>query len=409
MNFEAFFRLLAVYGAVLYCSVTAAVLLVVWFLLRLIKSPHRLDQNDREIMFTAGGAFALGFGLCYVMTYRVIPFSPSTEYVTIGAMLYGIVYLVVVWASRTNKSVQGAFSPRLWATFFTPLCGLVLYAHAEDDFHVKPEILLFILLGCVFAIARFSRGGTHAQTEPPAYPATKPLRDLSAAATPSQVLTEDDTMSSTELPPEPTHTEAPEQVEVAPLPPQLEPAAAAPNMPALVPQRPPPVPAIPRAVATRTMQLKLRRAQRSGLTGKVIFVLDARMEVPAEERQLIERYRLGSLVIYDSADRQKYAEAKQAHLESTREAPGFREGAGSQLLGAGKTFYRLARAGVSAAIEALSLRVTVANIIQGVHVECKSMDELLGAEKAIIEAAENLRTYIDTAETFDGRETVLEF
>jgi hypothetical protein len=57
----------------------------------------------------------------------------------------------------------------------------------------------------------------------------------------------------------------------------------------------------------------------------------------------------------------------------------------------------------------LSLRVTVYSLMKGVHVECKSMIELLGAEEAIADAGKNLRTYLDTAATFDGREEILEF
>jgi hypothetical protein len=79
------------------------------------------------------------------------------------------------------------------------------------------------------------------------------------------------------------------------------------------------------------------------------------------------------------------------------------------MLGVGKTFYRLARAGISATMAGLSLRITVYSLMRGVHVECKSMDELLGAEHAIVDAAENLRTYLDIAATFDGREQIREF
>jgi hypothetical protein len=36
------------------------------------------------------------------------------------------------------------------------------------------------------------------------------------------------------------------------------------------------------------------------------------------------------------------------------------------------------------------------------------MDELLGAENAIVEAARNLKAYLQTAATFDGREEIIE-
>jgi len=167
---------------------------------------------------------------------------------------------------------------------------------------------------------------------------------------------------------------------------------------------------IPTASSSQRMQMKLKRSQRSGLTGKMIFILDARMEVPAEEYGLIQTYKLGNMVIYDSSKRQRHAEAMKAHLESTKEQDAsFRDSAGKQLWGIGKTLYRFARVGVSATMAGLSLRITVYSLMQGVHVECKSMGELLGAEVAIIEAGENLRAYLDNAATFDGREKFLEF
>jgi hypothetical protein len=78
------------------------------------------------------------------------------------------------------------------------------------------------------------------------------------------------------------------------------------------------------------------------------------------------------------------------------------------MLGASKTLYRLARGGISAAAASLSLRVTIDSLIRGVHVECKSLSELLEAEAAIVQAANNLKSYLETATTFDGREDIIE-
>jgi hypothetical protein len=158
------------------------------------------------------------------------------------------------------------------------------------------------------------------------------------------------------------------------------------------------------------MQLKLKRSQRKNLMGKMIFVLDARMEVPQAEWELIRKYRLGNHVIYDSTARERHTESLKAHLESTKEHPSYRDTLDNQLLGVGKTMFRFARAGVSAARASFSLRVTVDSLItRGEHVECKDMNELLGAENAIRQAGENLRTYLNVAATFDGEEQVLEF
>ena len=169
-----------------------------------------------------------------------------------------------------------------------------------------------------------------------------------------------------------------------------------------------PVPAIYNTAIGKVLCLKLKRTQRSSFMGRPLFVLDARMEVTAEEAELVRKYRLGDNVIYESSRRQQRKEATLAHLEMTKGGPSLRDSTGAQLLGVGNTLYRLARAGASATVAALSLRVTVNSLMSGVHVECKSMGELLGAESAIVEAARNLRTYLDTAATFDGREEIIE-
>ncbi|MET4424229.1 hypothetical protein [Bradyrhizobium sp. RT3a] len=157
-----------------------------------------------------------------------------------------------------------------------------------------------------------------------------------------------------------------------------------------------------------SLSLKLRRSQRSTLTGKIIFILDARIGLSAEAHALIQKYRLGSFVVYDSQARERHREATKDHLETTREHPPLTSGMTTQLLGLGKTFYRLGRASVSATMAALALHVTVDSLIRGVHVECESMDELLGAERAIKGAATNLKGFLEEAATFDGREEVVE-
>jgi len=114
------------------------------------------------------------------------------------------------------------------------------------------------------------------------------------------------------------------------------------------------------------------------------------------------------LPAYESTNRQRHAEATLEHLELTKNLPRLTDSAAMQMLGAGKTLYRLFRAGWSATAAALSLRITVSSLIAGVHAECKSMEELLGAENSIVQAAQNLRAYLDTATTFDGREDFFE-
>lgn len=88
---------------------------------------------------------------------------------------------------------------------------------------------------------------------------------------------------------------------------------------ALVPRETPstlPVPVIPASGSPKGMHLKLRRAQRSGVMGKVIFSLDARIEPSAEQLALIRKYGLGKMVVYDSEARQRNASAAAAHMDS---------------------------------------------------------------------------------------------
>jgi hypothetical protein len=149
----------------------------------------------------------------------------------------------------------------------------------------------------------------------------------------------------------------------------------------------------------RPMQLKLRRSQRSGgvLGNKVVFALDARADLSTEEKGLVNKYGLGKLVVYDSEARKKRQEAAYGHFD---EAPSS---------GAGRGWWMNARGIASAAMMVLSLRVTVDGLMNGQHIECKDLDELLGAEAAILNACKNLKAYLDTAQTFDGREEVVEF
>jgi hypothetical protein len=154
--------------------------------------------------------------------------------------------------------------------------------------------------------------------------------------------------------------------------------------------------------------LKLKRSQREGMLAKIIFVLDARMELSPEDAALVKKYRLGDRVVYESEARKKHAEATRMHAESTREQASFRGSPKEQGIGLGKTLYRVARAGASAAMTALSLRITIDSLSKGVHVECKSLEEMHEAENAIVTAAKNLKGYLENAGGFDGQEELIE-
>ena len=122
-----------------------------------------------------------------------------------------------------------------------------------------------------------------------------------------------------------------------------------------------------------------------------------RVELDPEAKGLISKYGLGSLVVYDSKARQQRAEAAYVNFDQATYSS------------TGRSLWSSAKGLANAAMMAMSLRVTVSNLIGGQHIECKDLDELLGAESAIVEACKNLKAYIETALTFDGREELLEF
>jgi hypothetical protein len=130
------------------------------------------------------------------------------------------------------------------------------------------------------------------------------------------------------------------------------------------------------------MQLKVRRGQKSGMTGKVIFTLDVLIGLSNEERTLVDKYKLWNELAYSHASAEAHAEAAQ--------------GGSVKALGA----LMLDRA--------LKKQLTVKHLVSGEHVECKDLGELLAVEEQIRIACANVKRYLDVATSFDGREEVTE-
>lgn len=139
------------------------------------------------------------------------------------------------------------------------------------------------------------------------------------------------------------------------------------------------------------MQLKIRRSQREGgiVSKNVIFCLDARMEFAPEEKQAITRYKLQNEVIYNSEASKRLLDKGTAQQDGS--------------------FAGNLKSLASVALAAMKLNITIAGLERGQHIECKSLDELLGAEEAIMTACRNLKGYLETAMTFDGREVLIDF
>lgn len=143
------------------------------------------------------------------------------------------------------------------------------------------------------------------------------------------------------------------------------------------------------------VNLKIRRSQRSTALGRSIFIINARVELSRDDYSSIQKLGLGSAIVYESDNRRKHAENAAGHAEATRGAS------------TGRAWFQIARATFSAAAAALSLRVTIDSLLSGVQIECKDLDELLEAEGAIVDACKTMKSYLEIAATFDGREILV--
>jgi len=157
------------------------------------------------------------------------------------------------------------------------------------------------------------------------------------------------------------------------------------------------------------MFLTIKKSQTTSLLGRVIFMIDARMEVAAEERRLVGKYGLGDLLVYSSTGTDKQLAAMKARTESTKLRPGFWASAWEELMDVFRMLLTLSMAGADAAVTANDLKITVSKLLRGMHIHCTDMNEVIVAKNAIVQAGKNLRQYLDVAQSFDGSEEIHEF
>jgi len=56
----------------------------------------------------------------------------------------------------------------------------------------------------------------------------------------------------------------------------------------------------------------------------------------------------------------------------------------------------------------MGLSVSIASLQKGHQINCPDLAELLECENAIIDACKNIKTFLEAAETFDGREILVD-
>lgn len=124
------------------------------------------------------------------------------------------------------------------------------------------------------------------------------------------------------------------------------------------------------------MKIVLERNQRSaGMMGKRnIFSVAFRAEITQQQRDAINKYQLGAMVLYQSG-----------------EALG-----GTGIMGA------VSRAYLRSKIKSLSVN----DLVSGKTIECDDIAEMLEVEAQVVEAATALKSYLEAASTFGGRHIV---
>lgn len=123
------------------------------------------------------------------------------------------------------------------------------------------------------------------------------------------------------------------------------------------------------------MKLLLRRNQKTGMLGKIIFMVAVRAELSDDEKANIKKYKLGETMLYE---RSKITDP------------------GSGLLGMASRF----------AFRMINLSVSVNDLEKGKEVECKDIVEMLAVEEQIKEAAHTFRNVLGAASTFGGEEII---
>ncbi|HWD38022.1 MAG TPA: hypothetical protein VG944_04185 [Fimbriimonas sp.] len=119
----------------------------------------------------------------------------------------------------------------------------------------------------------------------------------------------------------------------------------------------------------------LRRNQRQGVLGKVVFTLEVRAELSAEESAAIEKYKLADTVLYE---------------KNTIVDPG------SGLLGLASRI----------AFKAMNMSLSVKDLAYGKKLECKDIVEMLAVEEQVREASKTFAAVLNAARHFGGEEVL---
>ena len=124
------------------------------------------------------------------------------------------------------------------------------------------------------------------------------------------------------------------------------------------------------------MKLLLRRNQKTGmLSSKITFTLDVRAELTPAEQDAVRKYKMSETMLYQK-------------MEMTER--------GSGLLGVASRL----------AFKMINITVSVADLVNGKHIECKDIVEMRAVEEQIKEASQTFKAVLETAMHFGGEELI---
>lgn len=133
------------------------------------------------------------------------------------------------------------------------------------------------------------------------------------------------------------------------------------------------------------VQLRLKRDQKSGVTGNVTFKLFFIVDLDPEEAEALQKYKFGREIVYETP---KGAAANA----SLRGADGLR-GVGRGLA-------------ATMAARAFNQILTVDDMVNGKQISCKDINEMMEAEEQIRDACFSLSRILHFCRHFQGEEVV---
>jgi hypothetical protein len=155
------------------------------------------------------------------------------------------------------------------------------------------------------------------------------------------------------------------------------------------------------------MLVNIKRSQYDGWLS-TYYVLDATIEPTPDELELIEKHRVGPLVIFDSENVDYYADAAVQSAKSI----GYEDHTGEPFFNYITSFYtsiyHLGAAAYNALQWSFSLRITVQSLIDGAHIESADVNEIYEAQNIITKAVDTLKAHLEGFQTFDGTEDLYE-